>query len=208
MLNLGMDKEKQPSPQLQKLQRSIRQYASNYLTQNMFILPALPTAEKYAELLKQKENERKKLKAERLERSSAPNSSRSSPTMSPRRDTKDSRANGTKSSRTPIDTLDSTLYNNNNNYVSRTASGKLKASKDIRPIQAVSISKTRDSSWGPVQVATADKSTSAVTQQIEIVRGYLAQARQAGKKDEVKLFEENLRELVALDRQEKGLVAS
>ena len=199
---LGFERDKEPNPHLQKLQRSIRQYASQYLTENMFILPVLPSPDKYAKLLKEKELNRGRIKAEKTERVSSTHSSMHSPSIPIKREhnmkinkSMERSKNKSEASKTSPDTVHS----------SRPTSSTFKpSSKELRPIQAISISRTRDSSWGPVQVSSADMSSSAVTQQIENVKGYLAQARQAGKKDEIKLFEDNLRELLVFDMQQKG----
>lgn len=46
-----------PSPRGQKLARSVRVFASNYLQQHLLTLPSLPTAQQLAEIKEQKERE-------------------------------------------------------------------------------------------------------------------------------------------------------
>jgi len=61
-------------------------------------------------------------------------------------------------------------------------------------IQAISISKPTETSWGPAQVQVDDDSD-PILQQIQIIESYIKQARDDGRWEEVKMFEQNLQEL-------------
>lgn len=158
----------------------------------MFTLPALPTKEQYAELLKKNKLQRDRLKAEKtasLPTKTTPVLQRKSPV-----ELKDP------------DVPDASTFDNNQNGFFRTGTSKFKAwKKDARPVfQAVSISKKKDSSWGPVQVATAE-SSDPIIQQIENIKGYITQAREDKRLDEVKMFEQNLKELELIYLQQQRL---
>ena len=51
------DEGPDPSPRIVKLYRGIRMYASNYLQENLLLLPSLPTPEKLREIREAKEKE-------------------------------------------------------------------------------------------------------------------------------------------------------
>ena len=57
ILNMVADEGPDPSPRVVKLYRGIRVYASNYLQENLLVLPALPTPEKLREIREAKERE-------------------------------------------------------------------------------------------------------------------------------------------------------
>ena len=193
-----MEKEQQPSQQIMKLQRSVRMFASNYLADNMFTLPALPSKEQYLKLLKQKEIERQRLKAEKtsIMRSSTVNS-QSKPFA---------KTKGTEF--VNIDELNKDFVDNlPNEDVSsheassstgffRSGTSKFKSwKKESRPVfQAVSISKTKQSGWGPVQVSL-DHSSDPVVQQMANIKGYIEQAKHEKRWEEMYMFEQNLKEL-------------
>ena len=210
ILNLGMNDTEGVgvSPQLLKLQKYVRMYASNYLAENMFILPALPTSEKLEEMSTKKKTVTPKDSISQStwnEKQQQPQ--HQSLSFTPKHQTQ---RNGEKqyeyesqlksntlsnvgkaSSNSSISSMDSSKSQNSGDRTNRSRG----SSKETRPaIQAVTISKTEGSSWGPVQPQIGHQVVSVIDEQIQIVRGYLAQARQAGKRDEVALFEENLRE--------------
>lgn len=195
---LGLDKDKQPSSaQHQKLQRFIRQYASTYLTENMFILPVLPTPDLHEQMLRQKKS-KKDLQKTKMDQGSS----------SPQPPSAVVAGKGEVNGKSKHDINENSLnIQNSPQVITKTNLSKTKTtvSKETKPIQAVSVSKRRDSSWGPVQTVIEDETCSVIGQQIHIVKGYLAQATQAGKQDEIRIFEENLRELMDLERQQREL---
>lgn len=165
---LGLDREKQPHPQILKLQRSIRNYASNYLADNMLTLPSLPSKDKYKAL--QKENEEKrKVKQEAAIKLKGSRSGRSSPFSH-----ENSMTDGVLKERS-----------------------SLRKKESRRAVHAVHVHKEMESSWGPVQVSQTEASDPLI-QQIANIKGYITQAKNDKRYDEMEMFEENLRELKKL----------
>ena len=69
-------------------------------------------------------------------------------------------------------------------------------------VHAVSISKPTESSWGPAQTRVDDHSD-PIIQQIQIIEGYLRQARDDGRWEEAQMFEMNLQELRSVQSQNR-----
>lgn len=165
---LGLDREKQPHPQILKLQRSIRNYASNYLADNMLTLPGLPSKDKYKAL--QKENEEKrKVKQEATIKLKGSRSGRSSPFS----------------------------HENSMTDIVLKERSSLRKMESRRAVHAVHVHKEMESSWGPVQVSQTEASDPLI-QQIANIKGYITQAKNDKRYDEMEMFEENLRELKKL----------
>lgn len=165
---LGLDREKQPHPQILKLQRSIRNYASNYLADNMLTLPSLPSKDKYKAL--QKENEEKrKVKQEAAIKLKGSRSGRSSPFS----------------------------HENSMTDIVLKERSSLRKKESRRAVHAVHVHKEMESSWGPVQVSQTEASDPLI-QQIANIKGYITQAKNDKRYDEMEMFEENLRELKKL----------
>ncbi|XP_047123194.1 rabenosyn-5 isoform X1 [Hydra vulgaris] len=155
---LGTDKDKQPHAGALRLQRSIRIYASNYLAENMFTLPGLPSKEKYYENLKQKEQERVRMRVEKTNLISLP----------------------TENAQTKNEAI----------------SGK--------KAELVEREKKVDLGWGPTQV-TVEKASDPILQQIENLKSYIQQAKEAKKFDEIKTLEENLRYFLEYKSQQQKI---
>ena len=66
--------------------------------------------------------------------------------------------------------------------------------KAPKQFTAVSIAKSSNAGWGPVNV-TMSGSPDPMLQQMDIIKGYIRQARQERRFEEVELFEQNLKEL-------------
>ena len=74
-----------------------------------------------------------------------------------------------------------------------------------KPFTSVSISKSNKKGWGPVNV-TMSGSPDPMVQQMDIIKGYIRQAKQERRFEEVALFEQNLKDLeleYMKQRQEK-----
>lgn len=69
-------------------------------------------------------------------------------------------------------------------------------------VHTVSISKPTETSWGPAQTRVDDHSD-PVIQQIQIIEGYLKQARDDGRWEEAQMFEINLQELRSVQSQNR-----
>ena len=57
--------------------------------------------------------------------------------------------------------------------------------------------------WLPTQVRADDDEADPLLQQISIIKGYITQAKQAGKMDEVKMLTENLKDLQLVVKKER-----
>ena len=57
--------------------------------------------------------------------------------------------------------------------------------------------------WLPTQVRADDSEDDPLLQQISIIKGYITQAKQAGKMDEVKMLTENLKDLQVVVKKER-----
>ena len=195
----------------------------------MFTLPGLPSKEKFAAMLKTKEEDRRRLEKERelelerkrlerlrLERSKTQesqkrNSPRNSEIIKEPGHRKTDSVGSNKSLDMTNDTNSSTNIaapTSSASNLLRTGTDKFKSwRKEAKPdFSAVSISKKADAGWGPVQV-TMSTSPDPVTQQIEIIRGYMKQAKQDKRWEELRMFEENLKELELVymeQRKEEG----
>lgn len=102
---------------------------------------------------------------------------------------------------------DSTSEDDSNRFGAIFTRGSLRArfnKKVQRPFTAVSISKTDRKGWGPVNV-TMSGSPDPMTQQMDIIKGYIRQAKHERRFEEVALFEQNLKELeLEYIRQRQG----
>lgn len=187
----------------------------------MFTLPGLPTQDKYNGMLKEKELQRDRVKKEKmlsLKNRSNPTSRSSSPVPSPSIPSAGSlplnaevmnsaHSVGAEKDYTSVDAgghLNRPLHPNNNGFL-RTSTSKFKAWKKeaLLPVQVTSVSKEKNSSWGPVQVSV-DKSSDPIVQQIRIIENYIKQARETGRWEEVQVFEQNLKDLKDAYHAEQG----
>ena len=65
---LGTSDENQPHPQKLRLQRLVRNYAANYLQENMFTAPSLPTRDQYEELVRKHDEDLERQRQEEKQR--------------------------------------------------------------------------------------------------------------------------------------------
>ena len=78
------------------------------------------------------------------------------------------------------------------------------STKTPRQFTTVSIAKSNDVGWGPVNM-TVTGSPDPMVQQMEIIKGYIRQAKQDRRLEEVALFEQNLKDLeLEYMRQRQG----
>jgi len=208
------------------LQSSIRVYASSYLADNMFTLPGLPTQDKYDAMLKEKEIKRDRVKKEKqsaaaafknnsLKRGALPTPRTPSP--APLHEARHVQAAHSEldGGSEEIPHSHSHTHNlrsgqahttverreNNNTGFLRSGTNMFRSWKnDLSKhavFQAVSVSKSVESSWGPTQVSydRDDETTDPILQQIRNLKSYIRQAREDGRLDEVEMFERNLQEL-------------
>ena len=198
---LGTGGEKPLHPQAVKLQKLIRSYAANYLQENMFTMPTLPTKDQYSELIRlrkeklarQRQEEKERLVKVSLLGSPADSKSRDS-SLRIKNTSPDSKARVSKSDE------DSTASEDDSNRLGvggffRDGSFRSKFKKKFqKPFSSVSITKSDNRGWGPVNV-TMGSSPDPMIQQMDIIKGYIRQARQEKRFEEVVLFERNLKEL-------------
>ena len=134
----------------------------------MLTLPSLPSKDKYKAL--QKENEEKrKVKQEAAIKLKGSRSGRSSPFS----------------------------HENSMTDIVLKERSSLRKKESRRAVHAVHVHKEMESSWGPVQVSQTEASDPLI-QQIANIKGYITQAKNDKRYDEMEMFEENLRELKKL----------
>ena len=139
----------------------------------MLTLPSLPSKDKYKAL--QKENEEKrKVKQEAAIKLKGSRSGRSSP------------------------------FSHENSMTDGVFKERLSLRKkeSRRAVHAVHVHKEMESSWGPVQVSQTEASDPLI-QQIANIKGYITQAKNDKRYDEMEMFEENLRELKKLYNEKR-----
>ena len=220
---LGTKGEKQPHPHTMRLQRQIRNFAANYLQEYMFTTPSLPTADQYRELVRMNKEKRARERQEEKQRminasltgKEIPGGQRqvASIQRNPRKGAAESGSrpvtNAQPRSTAAKSDDDSTTSEDDGGGILGgifTGAGlRSRFSKKIqKPFTAVSITKTNNKGWGPVQV-TMSESPDPMIQQMDIIRGYIKQAKQERKFEEVALFEQNLKELeLEYMRQRQG----
>lgn len=162
----------------------------------MFTLPGIPTQDKYNTMLKEKEQQRDRKKREKmipLDNHGNSNSRSTSPSVT----TSPNVSNNTECSTSGAANMEmfgNNLNPYNNNGCVKTTRVQALSKEVVRPLQVTSVSKEKNSSWGPVQV-TVDESSDPIVQQIRIIENYIKQAREAKRWEEVNVFEQNLKDL-------------
>ncbi|XP_005094166.1 rabenosyn-5 [Aplysia californica] len=179
------------------LQKSIRIYASNFMQENLMGLQALPTEEEYNKLREARAAEiQRKIAAERQAAMDAQERERRE------RLARDSQSGNALSAEEGPQFGHRRVGSSGGSEQSKR---KLIANKILN--SAGSKSHTRsdseggvgtDKGWKPVEESTrAQKVSDPMLQQMEIIKGYIKQARQAQRMDEVVMLEQNLKELTA-----------
>eukprot|EP00794_Sanderia_malayensis_P006038 gene6038-6739_t len=207
---LGTTNENPVHPQVAKLQRLIRMYAANYLQENMFAMPTLPNKQQHQQLVrlkKERDERQRREEKERLIRATLVGSSDAS------RNTSTLKVPGTSSNppRQPASSRQIAASKSDDDSATsddgffRAGSFRSKFKKKVaKPFSAVSITKSEGQGWGPVHV-TMSSSPDPMLQQMDIIKGYIKQARLEKKYEEVALFEMNLKELeLEYMRQRQG----
>ncbi|XP_060079177.1 rabenosyn-5-like [Ylistrum balloti] len=171
ILQLGMNSEEGPTAKQVQLQKAIRMRASNVMQENVIGLQALPTEEQYAVL-----QERRKQQVQRriaLERQATLEAQEREMKQREQKEQKDQPSKPAAG------------------IPAGPPSGKVKT-KDGRDRSGSQIL----SGWIPSEstINFNDKDDPMI-QQMNIIRGYIKQAKQAQKLDEVTMLEQNLKEL-------------
>ncbi|BFZ10752.1 hypothetical protein BsWGS_13791 [Bradybaena similaris] len=185
-------KEQQPNSRQMHLQKSIRLYASHFMQENLMGLQSLPTEEEYNKLREARAAEmQRKIAAERQAAMEAQERERQErEKLEKERQLKEL---GLQSQGSPK------LGHR------RVASGgdKRRLLGTKVPLSLTVKSHTRNSSdtnvgagWKPSEEALkVSKASDPMLQQMEIIRNYIRQAKQAQRADEVLMLEQNLRDL-------------
>lgn len=163
---LGAQADKQPSPHTLKLQKGIRAYATGYLQENMFTLPNLPPVDKINKLQEER--------AKSLARKAAEEKAQRERAMQ--------------------DRLQAAKLQQHQQQ----RHGSRDLNKNEPSVKAKTSQQTLESvvgnGWGPVPISQGS-SPDPMLQQIDIIKGYITQAKQQRKLDEVDMLERNLMEL-------------
>ena len=167
---LGLDAPDPPPPRVLLLQRAIRTQASNFMQENLLGLQSLPNEEEV-----EKAREAKRLEIQRRVEAER----RAAADREQRRRDESKRQTDSQSElkKTPVkETLP--------------MSTGVKRPSELKQGSAVG-----NTGWKPIQLNQKYNDDDPMVQQMNIIRGYIRQARDAGKQDEVKMLEANLKEL-------------
>jgi rabenosyn-5 len=168
---LGLDNPEPPTPKSLRLQQMIAAHASAFIQDNLLGLPPLPTEQELTRLheAKRAEAQRRIAEERRLEREQQ---RRREEAEGQTQKDADARVKVSSSSKTGV-------------RFSSAADGGVEV--------------ITDSGWKPDEVAAASSRRNAgqdpMIQQMDIIRGYIKQAQEARRWDEVKMLEDNLKEL-------------
>ena len=170
-----MDKPDLPSAKQANLQKAIRVYASNFMQENMMGLQNLPSEEQYEKLQNKRTAEiQKRIARERQATLAAQEQERQllqeQKLANLREEEKRERADSHKRS--------------------NSASGR-----GWLPSDGHKRSDSTGKGWKPAESVVTSSTNDPMMQQMEIIRGYIKQARDAHKWDEVKMLEQNLKDL-------------
>ena len=170
-----MDKEELPSAKQAQLQKSIRVYASNFMQENMMGLQNLPSEEQYEKLQKKRTALiQRRIASERQATLAAQEQEKrqlqEQKLTSMKEDEKRERSDSHK----------------------RTGSG---GGRGWLPSETHKRSDSAGKGWKPAESVVTTSTNDPMMQQMEIIRGYIKQARDAHKWDEVNMLEQNLKDL-------------
>ena len=212
-MNLKYDDGREPSPSCLKVQRNIRLFASNYLQENLLMLPGLPTVEKLKELRREKEREieEKKLrllkeKEEKREleiaAAAAANKKDSGAFFGSKKETSTLQlpSSGIKKESSSSSLLDIS-FSAIDSKVRISPSFKRKAKAVFGIKESDETSRTSSRGW-TAESAVTEYQDNGELDPFELQRqqllGYIAQAEQAKRFDEVATLKESLHEIEAL----------
>lgn len=172
---LGLDNPQPPTPKSLRLQQMISAHASAFLQENLLGLPSLPTEEELAKIQEANRREAQRRIAEEKRKA-----------MERERELKrreEQKLADEQQKSTPFsgrrNTRESLVYPQTSVLSNR----KVEEG-------------TRLSGWKPVEVPSDRTSNEdPMIQQMNIIRGYIKQAKEAQKWDEVQMLQENLEEL-------------
>lgn len=175
IVSLDMDKPDPPSAKQASLQKAIRVYASNFMQENMMGLQNLPSEEQYEKLQKKRTAEiQKRIASERQAAFAAQEQERrllqEQKVASLKEEEKRERSGSHKRSN------------------SAGGQGWLPGDGHKR-------SDSTGKGWKPAESVVTTNTNDPMIQQMEIIRGYIKQARDAHKWDEVNMLEQNLKDL-------------
>nr|KAG5697110.1 hypothetical protein BaRGS_002026 [Batillaria attramentaria] len=169
IVQFGLNQDPPPNPKQIYLQKAIRIYASNFMQENLMGLQNMPTEEEVNQMQEKRKTEiQRKIAAERQAAMEAQERER---------------VQREKELGAPLGALDS--YPRMDHLAS-------KALGHRRQESGGSVGR----GWKPEgDSGQATRIADPMLQQIEIIRGYIRQAKQARKLDEVAMLEQNLRDL-------------
>jgi len=168
---LGLDNPDPPTPKALRLQQMIAARASAFIQENLLGLPMLPTEAELTRLREAKRIEAQRRIAEerRLERE-----------QQRRREEAESATQREVDSRVK-------------------AAQSFKAGVKFNNAADAGVEVVTDSGWKPAEVTASagrlNTGDDPMIQQMDIIRGYIKQARDARRWDEVQMLEDNLKEL-------------
>lgn len=174
---LGLNDDVPPPTRQLYLQRAIRTFSSNFLKENMSGIQQLPSEEEYNKMQESHSLEMQHKFA--LERQAA------------------MVAQEQEQRRASLDSL--------------TYSRQQTQQQQLSPLSREGYTRTESNGsigkgWTPLETSAYAKNTSdPMLQQMEIIRGYIKQAKQAHKTDEVEMLEQNLRELQLEYRKQQNM---
>lgn len=172
---LGLDNPQPPTPKSLRLQQMISAHASAFLQENLLGLPSLPTEEELAKIQEANRREAQRRIAE--EKRKAMERERELKRREEQRLADEQQKSAPFSGRR--NTRESLVYPQTSVLSNRKAEEG-----------------TRLSGWKPVEVPSDRTSNEdPMIQQMNIIRGYIKQAKEAQKWDEVQMLQENLEEL-------------
>ncbi|XP_006824123.1 rabenosyn-5-like [Saccoglossus kowalevskii] len=172
ILVLGMSGENRATQTEQRLQRMIRQYVTSYLQDNMVTLQALPSRDQYERL----KLEREAAIARRLEK-------QKQAAIEAQRQEDERRENEKRKQE---------RFSFMTHQLSTSPSHSRDGVSTERSVAKESVGKE---GWEPTQLPVAASASDPMLLQMDIIRNYIQQARNAQKLDEVKMLESNLHEL-------------
>ena len=185
-MNLKYDDGREPTVTCQKIQRNVRVYASNYLQEHLFTLPGLPTKDKLNEIREMKQREADE-RNKQLQLQREKNIKREQDAAAAAVAKKESKLEVSFSA------LDGRLR------LSPTFKQKAKAVLGIKKHESNSTGWTVESALSSSQ--DKDEKVDPFELQRQQLLGYIAQAEQAKRYDEVATLKESLREIEYLLEQ-------
>ncbi|XP_059165514.1 rabenosyn-5-like [Physella acuta] len=197
ILGLDLNSEQGNNPKQIHLQKAIRLYASNFMQENLMGLQALPSEEDYNKLREKRASEiQRKIAAERQAAMNAQEKERQDRERIERE-------------RLVKDGLASPEDGPKPGHRRAASGGEIQKKKMLVgkiPVPNVipkglirnQSDENMGKGWKPVEdTARVSTATDPMLQQMEIIKGYIRQAKQANRTDEIIMLEQNLQDLYA-----------